>query len=163
MPKPKPKILPLITHPNPLLQQKSKVVKDVKDKKVQQLILDMIATMRQAKGIGISAVQVGELLRILIVEMKDKPLVLVNPKIYSKSLKKNIDLEGCLSVPGKFGRVKRCSAIKVRSLNPGGKKVDFKAQGLLARVIQHEFDHLQGKLFIDLMEDEEQEERFLRL
>lgn len=147
-------MLKIITTPNPILRKKAKPVKNVKDPKIQKLIKEMVPTMKKKDGVGLAANQVGELKRIITVLLKDSCLVLVNPEITSFSRKKEIDNEGCLSVPGEFGPVKRSCKIKLKGLNSEGKKMKLVAEGLLARVIQHECDHLDGILFIDKLENE---------
>jgi len=146
--------LKIITIPNPTLRRKAKPVKDVKDPEIQKLIKEMAVTMKEEDGVGLAANQVGKLKRIVTVLLKDSVLVLVNPQITSSSRKKEVDNEGCLSVPEKFAPVKRSCKIKVKALDSQGKKLRLVAQGLLARVIQHECDHLDGVLFIDKLENE---------
>ncbi len=142
-------ILPIIINPNDILRQKAKEVVDVKSKKTQQLIYNMAETMKKEDGIGLAAPQINESLRIVVVNATNKPLVLINPKITKKSWKKESGEEGCLSVPNVYGMVKRHKSIKVKFLNQRGKRVKIQAQDMLARVIQHEIDHLDGILFID--------------
>ena len=142
-------ILPIIINPNDILRQKAKEVVDVKSKKTQQLIYNMAETMKKEDGIGLAAPQINESLRIVVVNATNKPLVLINPKITKKSWKKESGGEGCLSVPNVYGMVKRHKSIKVKFLNQRGKRVKIQAQDMLARVIQHEIDHLDGILFID--------------
>ena len=147
-------MLKIITTPNPTLRKKAKAVKNVKDPGIQKLIKEMAVTMKEKDGVGLAANQVGKLKRIITVLLKDSVLILVNPKITSFSRKKEIDDEGCLSVPQKFGPVKRSYKIKIKGLNSEGKKIKLVAEGLLARVVQHECDHLDGILFIDKLENE---------
>jgi len=145
--------LKIITHPNDSLRKKSIKVDDVGA--VQKLCSDMTETMDKEKGVGLSAVQVGEHKRIIAIHKDaDKSLedhlILINPKIFSKSKDEEEGEEGCLSVPDVFGMVERCKKIKVRYIDCSGQEHKIKAVGLLARVIQHEVDHLDGILFIDL-------------
>jgi len=144
-------ILPIITHPNKTLRAENQKIsaKTLKSAEFKQLVLDMSETMRQEDGIGLAAPQINKNLRICVINTEDGNLVLINPKITRKSLKKEIAEEGCLSIPGVFGTVKRSKKIKVQALSPNGAKINFTAQGLFARVIQHELDHLNGILFID--------------
>lgn len=142
-------ILPILTESNPILRKRAEEVASDLIPDIKQLIADMIETMKNAKGIGIAAPQVGKSLRIIIVNTDDEPTVLVNPAITRFSWRKFIDEEGCLSVPGKFGLVKRAKSIKVEALDENGESFEFKTKDLLARVIQHEIDHLDGVLFID--------------
>jgi len=142
-------ILPILTEPNPILRKRAEEVAYDLIPNVQELIVDMLETMKSAKGIGIAAPQVGKSLRIIIVNTDEKPTVLINPVITRFSWRKSIDEEGCLSVPGKFGLVKRAKSIRVEAQDENGEPFEFKASDLLARVIQHEIDHLDGVLFID--------------
>ena len=105
--------------------------------------------MLKEDGIGIAAPQVAKSIQMIVVNHKDGPLVLINPKVKSKSMRIEIAEEGCLSVPGIFGLVKRSKKAKVEALDKDGKNVEIKAEGILARVLLHEIDHLKGILFID--------------
>lgn len=142
-------MLKIITHPNKILRKKAQEIENVLDPKIQKLAQDMIKSMNKGKGIGLAAPQVGKSLSLITVNIKDGPLVLFNPKILWFSRKKEIDEEGCLSLPGKYGKIERSYKIKVKAQDREGKKVKFKAEGLLARVLQHEIDHLNGILIID--------------
>lgn len=144
-------ILSILHNPNQLLRQKGKEVdlESLSDKSFQDFIEDMIATMWQADGVGLAAPQIGKSLRIIVIASGKQASVLINPKIIYKSLRKEVMEEGCLSVPGLFGPVKRSRMIRCRAYTRDGKKVSFKAEGLTARIIQHEVDHLNGILFID--------------
>jgi len=143
-----PKILPIKIHPDPILRKKAAVVNKI-DRDIKRLILDMGETMRQKDGAGLAAPQVGESLRVIVINTKDGILAMVNPKITKKSWAKELGEEGCLSIPDFFGSVKRSKKINVIYCDAAGKKIKLKAEGLLARVIQHEVDHLKGILFID--------------
>ncbi|MGE5298168.1 MAG: peptide deformylase [Acidobacteriaceae bacterium] len=143
------KILKIITAPDPILYKKTKPVKDI-DQGLRQLAANMIETCRLLKGIGIAAPQVGHSIRMCTIELEDlgiPPFALINPKITKRSWKKIEMEEGCLSVPGVFGMVKRPISVKVTALNLEGNKVTINADGILARVLQHEIDHLDGILF----------------
>jgi peptide deformylase len=144
-------ILPILTDPNPILRKKAEEVASdlLVLPQIKELTANMIETMIEAKGVGLAAPQIGRSLRIITVNTDDEPTVLINPRIIKSSWGKVIDEEGCLSVPGKFGLVKRPKTVRVQALDENGKELNFKAKGLLARVIQHEIDHLDGKLFID--------------
>jgi peptide deformylase len=142
------KTLPITTHPDPILRQKAAEVKQISSD-VELLIGDMVNTMKETKGIGLAAPQVGKNIRLIIVNTKDEPVVLINPKICSKSLKKTKDEEGCLSLPGIFGIVRRHHKVKVKAKNRQGEDIEITGKGMLARVLQHEIDHLDGVLFID--------------
>jgi peptide deformylase len=146
----------LITYPNKKLYQKSEKVKDPTDPEIQGLIKKMIEIMRQEKGVGISAIQVNVPLAIIVIEDENHQFILINPRIYKKSWQKDVDNEGCLSVPGIFGPVKRNKSIQISGLNEKGERINIKANGLLARVIQHEYDHTRGILFIDRLIDSEE-------
>lgn len=139
-----------------VLRDKSEVVETV-DEKIQQLIADMFDSMNTGKGIGLSAPQLGVLKRIIIAEYKDEKddvprTVLINPEITWRSKKIVEDEEGCLSFPAIYGMVLRPESIKYKGLDENGKAVTGKADGLSARVIQHEIDHLDGILLPDRVE-----------
>jgi peptide deformylase len=147
-------ILPIITHPNSILRQKAKEVEmeKIKGYDIKKLVFDMKETVETDKGIGLAAPQVGHSLRIIVIFLENKKIALINPQITHFSwLKKNGE-EGCLSIPGTFGFVKRSKSIRVKALDENGEEIKFKAKNLLARVIQHEVDHLDGVLFIDKAE-----------
>jgi peptide deformylase len=142
-------MLEIVKVPNPILTQKTALVKKI-DADLVQLVSDMIQTCKKANGIGLAAPQIGKSLRLCIIDLEHaglQPFALVNPVIKKKSWKK-IDMEeGCLSIPGVYGIVKRPEKITVKAKNLNGEDVSFQADGLLARVIQHEVDHLDGILF----------------
>jgi len=142
-------MLKIITHPHPVLRQKAKPIKDVTSKELQKLIPELTELMIKSDGLGIAAPQVAQSIRLIIVRYRDDNLALVNPKITNKSILKEIDEEGCLSVPNIYGQVKRCKKITVKYQDPSGKLRKLTGEGLFARVIQHEVDHLDGILFID--------------
>jgi len=144
-------MLKIIKYPNDFLRRKTREVKvdELKDPKIQRLILDMAKTMETEKGVGLAAPQVGSDLRICTVQAEGEACVLVNPKIKYFSRKKDIFEEGCLSFPGKFFSVDRPIKVKVQARDSEGKKVKIKADGIFARVLQHEIDHLDGILVID--------------
>lgn len=133
---------------NQILHQKSLPVQKL-DADLRNLISQMKETMKENNGIGLAAVQTGNPLRIVICEVNDKIYSLVNPEIIKSSSKTSILEEGCLSLPDTFGEVERPEKIVVKAINLDGKKIKIKAFGLLARVLQHEIDHLDGILFID--------------
>ena len=143
----------IITIPDPLLRKVSLPVTSV-NKEVKNLMDDMLETMYAAPGIGLAAVQVGILKRIIVIDLskdgeKKNPLFIVNPQITFKSNELISYEEGCLSIPNQFAEVKRPSSCKVNFLDYDGKKREINADGLLATCIQHEVDHLDGVLFID--------------
>jgi len=117
--------------------------------KYDHLALNLIESMKEHGGLGIAAPQIGVSLRVIVIDTKQGPLPLFNPEIASFSWRKKTDEEGCLSVPGVYGLVKRSVKISINAFNRAGEKLNFKAEGLFARVIQHEVDHLNGILFID--------------
>jgi peptide deformylase len=125
------------------------------DGKVRKLIDDLFETMYKAPGIGLAATQVNVHLRVLVVdttEDRSHPLALVNPRIIERSGEGKLE-EGCLSVPGIYETVKRADRIRVQALDRNGRLQDFEAEGLLAVCIQHEMDHLEGKLFVDYLSE----------
>lgn len=149
------KQLVILTEPNPLLRRKGRDLSfvELSSPKIQSLIQDMIKTMYEADGVGLAASQIGEDIKLAVVAVKDGEMVLVNPKIIKYGLLKEKGEEGCLSVPGVWGMVKRSKHIKVNALGLDGEQYSFKANGFFSRVIQHEVDHLNGILFIDKAEE----------
>ncbi|MCX6798278.1 MAG: peptide deformylase [Candidatus Falkowbacteria bacterium] len=154
-----PKILKIITHPNLILRKKSAELgeKDIKSATIKRLLLDMERTMRNKDGAGLAAPQIGQNIRIIVVNDNDKTLFLINPKITKKSWAQEVGEEGCLSVLAKdgeiiYGPVKRHKKINCIYIDQTGKKQKLQAEDLLARVLQHEIDHLEGILFIDRLE-----------
>lgn len=144
-------MLKIVKYPDDFLRRKTREVKvhELKDPKVQRLAFDMVKTMEIEKGVGLAAPQVGSDLRICVIRIDGEAYILINPKIKSSSRKKDIFEEGCLSFPGKFFPVERPIRVKAQARDIEGKKVKIKADGLLARVLQHEIDHLEGILVID--------------
>lgn len=142
------------TEGDTILRKVSKEVTELTDN-LKLLISDMKETMNDSNGVGIAAVQVGVLRRIIIVEDVDnnEQKVFINPVIVEKSEEHEIDTEGCLSVPGMKGKVDRALKIKVKAKNENMEDVEFEAEGLYAREIQHEVDHLDGILYIDKVEE----------
>lgn len=142
-------MLKIITNPHPILRKKAKEISVEEIPNLQKFFNNMEKTMLNKDGIGLAANQVDVLKRIIIVNTKDGPLAIINPKISRKSFRKEEAEEGCLSVPNVFGYVKRHKHIMVSGLDRQANKLKIKAKGLFARVIQHEVDHLDGILFID--------------
>lgn len=145
-------ILNILRFPDPLLRNQAKPVEKV-DNSLRELIDDMLETMYQAPGIGLAATQVNDLRRVVVIDISDEhdqPLCLINPEILRKEGEEETD-EGCLSVPGIYEKVTRAEHIWVRALNREGESVEMEADGLLAVCIQHEIDHLDGKLFVDYL------------
>lgn len=150
----------IITLPETVLRRKARAVTTI-DKNLQTVIDDMIETMREAPGVGLAAPQIGLSERIIVIEYfereedeekEDAPKrvwALLNPEIVKTSSEMLIGVEGCLSIPGLVGEVERHASVQVRGLNRHGKPVKIKAEGWLARIFQHEIDHLNGVLFTD--------------
>ncbi len=147
-------ILRILEFPDPRLRKKAVPVADVGDD-LQNLIDDMFETMYTAPGIGLAATQVDVHKRLLIADVsqeKNEPRVLINPEILDKG-GVAVTEEGCLSVPGYFEEVERAEHIRVRYLDRDGNPIETEAEGLLAVCIQHEIDHLNGKLFVDYLSE----------
>lgn len=149
--------LPVITLPDPLLRKVSLPVERV-DAEVRQLMSDMLETMYAAPGIGLAAVQVGILRRIIVVDIAKKeenetpvPLLMANPEIVRRGDTPRRHEEGCLSIPEVLVEIERPAAITVRYVDVEGRQRELEAEGLLATVIQHEVDHLEGRLIIDYL------------
>ena len=117
------------------------------------LIQDMLDTMYEALGVGLAAPQVGVLKRIIVIDVGEGPIVLINPEILETSGEQTGE-EGCLSVPGKSGQVTRPDYVKVKALNEDMEEIELEGTGLLARAFCHEIDHLDGKMYVDLVEGE---------
>jgi peptide deformylase len=145
------KILPVLSIPSPSLREKSIAVglEEIKSKKLKGLYSDMMKTMKEKDGVGLAAPQVGRNIRLIAVNTKDGVICMINPKITKKSWAKEWSEEGCLSVPGVYGQVKRHKKINCIYFDKNGVKIKIQAEGLMAVVIQHETDHLDGILFID--------------
>lgn len=149
-------IRPILFLPEPILRRKAHKVEKI-DSDLQTLIADMIETMQAAPGVGLAAPQVGVSSRVIVVEYGDeedeeapkKLFTLINPEISFPSEEKVVGIEGCLSVPGLLGEVDRYTNVIVRGKNRQGKPVKITAEGWLARVFQHEIDHLDGILYPD--------------
>jgi peptide deformylase len=131
-----------------VLRKKAVEVKNV-DKLITQLLDDMVETMYSANGIGLAAPQIGLSKRLIVADIGDGPIKLINPKILTQE-GAVWGLEGCLSIPNVYGEVERAEKVTVRYMDEKGKMIKREADGLLARVFQHEIDHLDGKLFTDV-------------
>ena len=140
-------LLEIITRDNPRLRLKAKRVPKVDDS-VRRLMDDMVETMLDAPGVGLAATQVDVQLRVIVMKVDNQLYSLANPELV-RSSGEQIGYEGCLSVPGYIGEVARADKVTIKALNRNGKEVRIKGEGLLARAIQHEIDHLDGVLFID--------------
>lgn len=141
--------LKIYTYGEPVLRKAARPVSDIKEEFVK-LSEDMVSAMLEAKGVGLAANQIGRLDRIIVVKRSEdkEPFVLINPEIIERQEEEVLE-EGCLSIPGINEKVKRNKHILVRGVDLKGKKVKLEADGLLARIFQHEVDHLDGILFID--------------
>lgn len=147
-------ILTILEFPDPRLRTKAVPVKNFNDR-LGRLIDDMFETMYAAPGIGLAATQVDVHLRMLVTDVspdKDDPHVLINPEILEKD-GVEVSEEGCLSVPGYYEEVERAENVRVRFFNPEGRKVEQDFTGLLSVCVQHEMDHLDGKLFVDYLSE----------
>ena len=146
-------LLPILRYPDPRLHKVAQPVQAF-DARLQQTIDDMLETMYEAKGIGLAATQVDVHERLIVIDVseeRDQPLVLINPEITWASEVRVKGDEGCLSVPGIYDGVERASAVKVKALDREGKAQEIEADGLLAVCIQHEMDHLRGKVFVEYL------------
>ena len=147
-------ILSILHYPDPRLRNKAKPVTEVDDT-IRALVDDMFETMYQAPGIGLAAPQVNVSKRVIVIDIsedRNAPLCLINPEIVQQE---GIEImeEGCLSVPGIYEPVERAQQIRVRALGRDGKRLDMQVDDILAVCIQHEIDHLEGKLFVDYLSE----------
>jgi peptide deformylase len=145
-------LLPILHYPDPRLRTPASPVAAITEE-IRQLAADMFETMYHAPGIGLAATQVNVQQRVIVVDVsreKDQPMCLVNPEILEKDGEEEME-EGCLSVPGVFESVRRAERVRVRYLSLEGKETIIDADGLLAVCIQHEIDHLDGRLFVDYL------------
>ncbi len=144
-------VLPIREAPDPILRQKSKRVRST-DKSIHRLIDDMLETMHSAAGVGLAAPQLGTLLRVIVIGIpEEEDIVLINPEIVRRTGERVVD-EGCLSIPGYIGQIKRAELVRVKGLDSSGKKIRIKADELLAQALEHEIDHLNGVLYIDYLD-----------
>jgi peptide deformylase len=135
---------------DPILREETKPVGEITDE-IRALVKNMFDTMYLAKGIGLAAPQVGRSERLAVIDVDDKPFVIINPEIVESEGKTAKAEEGCLSIPDVYGDVERPVGVRVRALDLEGKAFEIEAGDLLGRCLQHEIDHLHGKLFIDYM------------
>ena len=145
----------ILTEPDPILRKKCEPLEKV-DEDTKKLMDDMLETMYAAPGIGLAAIQVGILKRLVVIDIskeeeKKKPIFLINPQIIHQSKKTSIYEEGCLSLPGQFAEIERPAECTLKYIDYNGKEKELKADGLLATCVQHEVDHLNGILFIDYL------------
>jgi len=145
-------MLQIITYPNPILTKQCQPINKPTDLQIKQLITDMTTLMRAHDGIGLAAPQVGHNLQLFLIEIDHQLTVFINPEIQKLSGKEVRLEEGCLSFPGKYLPIIRPNKVKIKFTDQTGERKILKADGLLARAIQHEFDHLNGILFIERAE-----------
>ena len=146
-------ILPILCYPDPRLHKVAKPVAAVDDR-IRTLTQDMLATMYDASGIGLAATQIDVHERVIVIDVseeRDQPMVIINPEILWASDEKQMGDEGCLSVPVIYDGVERSVAVKIKALNEKGESREIDAEGLLAICIQHEMDHLMGKVFVEYL------------
>jgi peptide deformylase len=153
-------VLPIYTYGTDVLRKKAKPVKQINDK-IIKLIIDMFETMHDAQGIGLAATQVGSMHRIIVIDVSEmeemkhiKPFVLINPVLISEDGSLVME-EGCLSIPNIREQVERAEKIRVKFKNTNFNDVEIEAEGIIARVILHELDHLNGVLFVDRLSTEQ--------
>jgi peptide deformylase len=145
--------LDILRYPDPRLHTVAKPVREV-DARVRQLVDDMLETMYAADGVGLAATQVDVHERVIVIdtsEARDDPRVLINPEIIERSEEMSFSDEGCLSVPQIYDKVKRHARVTVRALDRDGRTIEFASDGLLAVCVQHEMDHLLGKVFVEYL------------
>ena len=147
--------LPICHFPeDSVLRLKAKKVSSI-DKSIQRLIDDMIETMQQAHGVGLAAPQVGVSLRVIVLQMpEEEPIAIINPEIVKRAGEQEVT-EGCLSVPGYIGEIKRSASVTVKGQDRQGKAIRIKATDLMAEALEHEIDHLNGNLYIDHVESQD--------
>ncbi|MEO7129085.1 MAG: peptide deformylase [Rhodoferax sp.] len=146
-------LLPILCYPDPRLNKIAKPVSAV-DTRIRKLADDMLHTMYEAQGVGLAATQVDVHERLIVMDVsdeRDQPLVLINPEIIWASAERHVSDEGCLSVPGIYDGVERAAAVRVTALDAQGELRTLEAEGMLAICIQHEMDHLMGKVFVEYL------------
>ena len=146
-------LLTILQYPDPRLHTVARPVREV-DARVRQLVADMLETMYDANGIGLAATQVDVHERLVVIDVseeRNQPMVLVNPEITWASPQVQVNDEGCLSVPGVYDGVERSTSVKVKALDENGNERTIEAEGMLAVCIQHEMDHLLGKVFVEYL------------
>lgn len=140
----KPMVREILKYPSPILKRKSEKVREINDE-IKKLAGDMIETLKKSGGVGLAAPQIGESKRIIIVKTE----AFINPEISKRTKETEIAEEGCLCIPGLYLKIKRAKKVEVKALDINGNKVEIKAEGLPARIFQHEIDHLDGILIIN--------------
>lgn len=147
-------VLPIRVAPDPVLRQKAKRVRNI-DTSIHKLIKDMLETMHDAPGVGLAAPQVGVPLRVIVIGIPEQDdFALINPEVV-KTKGERVVSEGCLSIPGYIGQLKRAESVTVKGRDPSGKEVRIKAEELLAQALEHEIDHVNGVLYVDRLESED--------
>ena len=141
-------ILEIKKYPDPILRKRAQSVGKITNE-IRKLKKDMVETMIKNEGVGLAATQVGQLKRIITIQTEKEPLELINPRIIRKGKETEITEEGCLSFPSLRLKIKRVKEVEVRARDKAGREVQISAQGLQARILQHEINHLDGILFID--------------
>ena len=148
-------MLDIVTLGHPALRRRADPIPEVTPE-VRRLAGEMIAAMKQREGIGLAATQVNRMVRMFVTKAPDdRERVFINPEIIRTGIETEVREEGCLSIPGPRADVERAAAVRVQARNQRGRLISIEAQGMLARVIQHELDHLNGVLFIDHLSEEE--------
>ena len=144
-------VIPVRVAPDPVLRQRSKRVRNI-DGTIKKLIDDMLETMHAASGAGLAAPQIGVPLRVIVIGIpEEEDIALINPEIIRRTGKRTVT-EGCLSIPGYTGEISRSELVRVKGLDRNGKEIRIRGKELLAQALEHEIDHLNGKLYIDFLE-----------
>lgn len=146
-------LLNILRYPDPRLHKVAQPVAQV-DERIRRLVDDMLETMYEAQGIGLAATQVDVHERVIVIDVSDErddPRVLINPELIAKSEERIVWEEGCLSVPAIYDKVERHARVRVRALDRNGQPYEFDAEGLLAVCVQHEMDHLMGRVFVEYL------------
>lgn len=147
-------VLPIRTVPDSVLRQKAKRIKVI-DKSIKKLVNDMKETLSSAGGAGLAANQVGVTLRVIVLDIPENNCkVIINPEIVGRKGERVVN-EGCLSIPGYVGEIKRSETVKVKGQDTNGRPVRYKADGLFAQALEHEIDHLNGVLYVDHLESQD--------
>jgi peptide deformylase len=149
-------IRPILELPNPVLRQRAKKIRSI-DSQLMRLAYDMVDTMQHANGVGLAANQVGELKRLIVIQLPDEEEVRIyfNPEIVKREGKREVE-EGCLSIPGYRAMINRSVWVRFRAMDHSEKVIKFKAEDILSQALEHEVDHLNGILYIDHMEEHQQ-------
>jgi len=151
-------VRPIRTVPDPILRQRAKRIKKI-DKSIQKLVSDMRETLTSANGVGLAAPQVGLSLRVIVIsiphqDQKNDDYCFINPEVVRRTGERVVR-EGCLSIPGYIGEIKRSEQIRVKGIDANGKELKLRAEGLLAEALEHEIDHLNGVLYVDHLESQD--------